>query len=223
MCNKKYHRQVPLLLFIALCIAAIIYGQEKQDDPVLDFYCNRAKAVYPTLNPFDNGAALSFLVRSYLTELKRRGREIVTDSSIVRYYFSYGYLDSQQIITSTTDELTGLDFAYPNMFDRDYYFNFFPNDTGGDAIAIGVDSDSTRGYTPVGIAVINRSHYYLLRLYLYFPGPNKYERYSKEMSFVNYGGVVFPDTIRVTFARAGIFSTQYYRRETIVDSLVVGP
>ncbi|MBU8934319.1 MAG: hypothetical protein KOO62_09960 [candidate division Zixibacteria bacterium] len=223
MCNKKRHWQVPILIFLVFCSTAVLFGQEEQADPVLDFYCSRAKAVYPTLNPSDNGAAISFVARSYLTELKRGGREILTDSSIVQYYFSFGQLDSQQVIISTTDELLEIDFSYPNLFDRDYDFYFYPNDAGGDAIAIGVDSYTTSGLSPVGMAVIDRTHYYLLRLYLYFPGPDKYERYSKEMSFINHEGVVFPDTMRVTFARAGVFSTEHYRRETIVDSLVVTP
>ena len=223
MCNKKHNWPVPIFIFIVLLSTGNLFGQEVQDDPVLDFYCSRAKAVYSTLNPLDNGATLSFVARSYLTELKRGGREILKDSSIVRYYFSFGQLDSQQVIISTDDELTKIDFSYPNLFDGDYDFYFYPNDAGGDAIAIGVDSDTARGLSPVGMAVIDRSHYYLLRLYLYYPGPDKYERYSKEISFVNHEGVVFPGTVRVTFARAGVFSTENYRRETIVDSLVLAP
>lgn len=228
MCNKNGLVIVPIIvlatmLLTAMLPAPMVSAQDESDDPVLDFYCERARAVYRTHNPFDNGATFSFRARSWVTELKQRGKEVPVDSSLVRYYYSSGNLDSQQIIMSTSDDLIGTDFSYPNLFDHEYDFSFFPNDAGGEVLAIGVDADTARGLYPVGIAVIDRNRYFLRRLYLYYPDLDRYERYSQVISFLNHGQVVFPDTVQITYAKAGVLSTGHFRLQIIVDSLVVIP
>ncbi|RKX29156.1 MAG: hypothetical protein DRP47_02480 [Candidatus Zixiibacteriota bacterium] len=221
MYNKKHYWKVIIVGFFLFGSVTCLNAQGQQSDPVVDFYRERAQSAYRTLNPFYNGATISFLAKSYLTKLARGGREILSDSSIVWYFYSYGNLDSQQVVIATSSELEKIDFSYPNLFENDYDFTFFPNDVGGEALAIGIDSDTAQNLKPTGIAVINRNQCYLLRQYLYYRDDDKYKRYSKYSSFSYCDGVVFPDTVRVTYITVGIFSAEHFRRETFVDSLIV--
>lgn len=221
MSSIRYIWKFSIVVFLLLCGAVNLYGQELQSNPILNFYCEKAQSVCQTLSPFENGATFSFLAQSYLTELAHGGKETITDSSIVRYYFSFGNVDSQKVILSTSSNLNEIDFHYPNLFEHNYDFSFFPNDIGNETLAIDIDCDTAINLQPVGIAIIDRNRYYLRQLFLYYPDNDKYKRYSKWISFGFYNGLIFPDTVRLTYSKAGIFSTEHYRLETVVDSLSV--
>ena len=222
MINNKLTHKI-LIIFILLTLYASIPAsdEKKSTDPVLDFYLQKAKAVYNSLNPDENGAAYSFIARSYQSELIRNGIIDLIDSSIVKYYFSFGNLDSHKVEISTSNKLDSLDFSYPNLFEKDYDFNFFPHDIGGENISIGIDSDTIKNLVPVGIAVIGRQKYVLRRLYLYYPDNDRYKRYSKVISLKEHEGVVFPDSLNVTFSKMGIFSAAHFRLLTVIDSFTV--
>ena len=222
MINNKLTHKI-LIIFILLTLYASIPAKDekKSTDPVLDFYLQKARAVYNSLNPDENGAAYSFIARSYQSELKRNGVIDLIDSSIVKYYFSFGNLDSHKVEISTSNKLDSLDFSYPNLFEKDYDFNFFPHDIGGKNISIGIDSDTIKNLVPVGIAVIGRQKYVLRRLYLYYPDNDRYKRYSKVISLKEHEGVAFPDSINVTFSKMGIFSAAHFRLLTVIDSFTV--
>jgi hypothetical protein len=222
MNNKKHpHKILLFIILLILYVPNIQSQEEKSTDPVLDFYLDRAKAVYKSYNPVETGAVYSFISRSYQSELKRNGIIELTDSSIVKYFFSFGNLDSHKVEISTIERLDSIDFSYPNLFEKDYDFNFFPHDIGGDNISIGIDSDTTKNLEPVGIVVIDRQNYVLRRLYLYYPDEDKYKRYSKVISFNEHEGVVFPDSINVTYSEMGIFNSAHYRLLTVIDSFSV--
>jgi hypothetical protein len=222
MINNKLTHKI-LIIFILLTLYASIPAKDekKSTDPVLDFYLQKARAAYNSLNPDENGAAYSFIARSYQSELKRNGVIDLIDSSIVKYYFSFGNLDSHKVEVSTGKGLDSIDFSYPNFFGKEYDFNFFPHDIGGGNISIGIDSDTVKNLIPVGIAVIDRQKYVLRRLYLYYPDNDRYKRYSKVISLKEHEGVVFPDSINVTFSKMGIFSAAHFRLLTVVDSFTV--
>ncbi len=222
MINNKYTYKILIIsLFLMLYVSSPLSQEEKSSDPVLDYYVQRAKAVYNSCNPDETGATYSFVARSYLNEFMRNGKIVLTDSSIVKYFFSFGNLDSHKVEISTSGKLDSLDFSYPNLFAEDYDFNFYPHDIGGDNISIGIDSDTTKNLVPVGIAVMNRKNYIMRRLYLYYPDNDRYERFSKVISLNKHEGVVFPDSINVTFTHAGIFSSEHYRLITVIDSFSV--
>ena len=222
MINNNYTKKILIIFTLLLLYVTIVSGQEeKSTDSVLDFYLKRAKSVYNSRNFVKIGAVYSFVARTYQSEFTRNGILDLKDSSIVNYYYSFGELDSQTVVVSTNDKLDSLDFSYPNVFEKDYEFNFFPHDIGGDNISIGIDSDKTRNLSPVGIAVINRKNYILNKLYLYYPGKNKYKQYSKVISLKEFEGIIFPDSIDNTFAKMGIFSSNHFRRLTVIDSFTV--
>lgn len=222
MNNNKITHKIPIIFIILLLFASSLLSQEETStDPVLDYYIQRAKAVYNSCNPDETGAKYSFIARSYQSELKRNGIIDLTDSSIVKYFFSFGNLDSHKVEISTNGKLDSLGFSYPNLFEKDYEFNFYPHDIGGDKISIGIESDTTKNLQPVGIAVIDRNNYVLRCLYLYYPNKDRYKKYSKVISFIEHEGIVFPDSINTTFLKAGIFSTNHFRLFTVIDSFTV--
>ncbi len=198
-----------------------VMAQDDGEDPVLDFYRERAAGQTESRNPMTAGLTFDIALHSYRYKLHKSGREELTDSASFINYYSFGNLDSQTVAYSTNKDLLTPDLTYPNVFEGDYQFNFYPNDTGGEALAIGFESDSANTTLPLGMAVIDRTRYYLLRLYLYYPSSDKYERYSRELVFEDYEGYNVPDTIVTTFALAGIFSVDYYRTETTTDSISI--
>jgi hypothetical protein len=107
------------------------------------------------------------------------------------------------------------------VFDQDYQFSFYPNDTGGKYLAIGFDTDSAGDPRPVGLAIIDRYEYSLHRLYLFYPHQAGYKRLSRTLHFVKHEGYIFPDSILELAARAGIFSTDHYRLETVISNIKI--
>jgi len=195
--------------------------QDEIEDPVLQFYRQRAAGQIESRNPLTAGLTYRLDIRSLRYKLHRGGGEELTDSAAFTNFYSFGNLDSQTVAYSTNEDLTEADLSYPNVFAETYQFNFYPNDTGDSALAIGFESDSANTTAPLGLAVIDRTRYFLRHLYLYYPSSAAYERYSRELSFEEVDGYTIPDTLLTTIALAGIFSVDYYRTETYVDSVLI--
>jgi hypothetical protein len=185
-----------------LFLPALTIGDTESDDPVLNFYIDRARATAESRNPIERGTVFSF------------------GST---YYYSFGERDSLTTDTSVSSREYEVDIFYPNVFDHDYIYNFYPNDTGGADLAIGFDTDSMVQDEPVGIAIIDRSRYFLKWLYLYYSDRKGYKRYSHSLRFSEQDGFVFPDSIWSVAAKVGLFSTDYYRLETGISNLVIEP
>lgn len=212
-----------IILVLLLLLAGLPWvatrAQEEERDQILEFYRERAAGQVRSRNPQEAGLQYALRMRAYLSQLGRGGKAVLTDSSAFTRYFSFGELDSQVVHWSTSERLDQIDLTYPNIFAEDYTFRFYPNDTGGEALAIGFESDTTRNLSPVGLAVIDRTHYWIRRLYLHYPARKAAERQSRTFSFTERHGYMFPDTVTSTFARAGIFSTDYYRIDAYIDSV----
>lgn len=202
-------------------VVSMLSAQEPTQDPVLAFYASRAASVFESRDPIGAGASFSFLVRTYYKEVDKDRGAILTDSSEVSYYYSFGQLDSTQVHLSTKDDLEQLLTSPPNVFKSDYEFNFFPNDTGGEQIAIGFDADVTSDSLPVGLAMIERDRYLLKWLYLCFPAQPDLEKYSRSYRMIEHEGLVFPDSIWIVAARMGVFSLEHYRIETSIRDIVI--
>lgn len=206
-----------------LFLPALTIGDMESDDPVLNFYIDRARATAESRNPIERGTVFSFDAVTYYKRIGRGGKVDLVDSTRSTYYYSFGERDSLTTDTSVSSREYEVDIFYPNVFDHDYIYNFYPNDTGGADLAIGFDTDSMVQDEPVGIAIIDRSRYFLKWLYLYYSDRKGYKRYSHSLRFSEQDGFVFPDSIWSVAAKVGLFSTDYYRLETGISNLVIEP
>jgi len=140
-----------------LFLPALTIGDTESDDPVLNFYIDRARATAESRNPIERGTVFSFDAVTYYKRIGRGGKVDLVDSTWSTYYYSFGERDSLTTDTSVSSREYEVDIFYPNVFDHDYIYNFYPNDTGGADLAIGFDTDSMVQDEPVGIAIIDRS------------------------------------------------------------------
>lgn len=223
-------RTATIILLAILSNAAIALGGStladtvsQPVDPVLEYYCQKSAGAFNAANPLVAGLKFSLRVTSVHQSLSRRGKVTNADTTVASLFFSFGKLDSQTV------EISGRDVDYdsilvvPDIFKGDYIFNFFPNDTGGTDMAIGFDSGSLTDAPPDGIAVIDRNRFILRHLYLYYPSPKGFRRYTKRLKFIDVNGFVFPESTIVNASENGVIFTEYFRQITTIDQIFVIP
>jgi len=210
---------VLLILAVVLPLRSVV--DDRQADPIVQFYCAQARSVCAEHRPDEQALTYSLTATRYRMKVGGRGAVTDVDTVVGDFYFSSGTLDSQKTAVSTSKKLADIDFSYPNVFDQDYQFSFYPNDTGGRYLAIGFDTDSTDDPRPVGLAIIDRYEYSLHRLYLFYPHKEGYKRFSRTLHFTDHEGYIFTDSVLEVTARAGIFSTDHYRLETVVSNIKI--
>jgi hypothetical protein len=190
------------------------------NDPVLDFYTTQADRIHRAANPDQSGWKYSFTAQSQYKYINNRGGGIVRiDSSIIDFYYTNGKLDSQIVQLDGGKKFDQLNLSYPNIFSGEYSYYFFPNDTGG-SLAIGFETATAEDSLPTGFALINRKTYNLSRLYMWYPRQENHKRYSRCFRFTTVNNLVFPDSIWVVGAHAGIFSSEHYRLETSITNIL---
>ncbi len=207
---------ITIVLLIAGLYSVAVPEDTDDTDPVLKFYTERAKSVSDSRNPIESGLNFSFQTRSYYKKVNKKGVIVKTDSSFTTQFYSYGNLDSLIWDSVNSSKEVEIDWNYPNIFNTEYEYNFYPNDTGGTFLAIGFDIDTTVAEIPVGLAIIDRNHYFMHWLFLHFPHDKLHDRYSKSFRFTDYSGIVMPDSIWVVGAKSTTLSTEYYRIETSI-------
>ena len=217
---------IPLCRRILTCVMllAILAATAISDsavDPVVEYHCRRAASIFNAHDPNQRGAAFALDFRSYLRRLDDHGNQIHTDSAEGRWYFGFGQLDSQTVKYATDKRLRQPINYPPNVFEHQYEFFCFPNDTGGAQLAVGFDSDSLDLTSPVGLALIDRESHKLGQLYLYYPKKDGYRKYSEFYRMTTVEGLVFPDSTVVAWAKPGIIAFEYYRRETIISKVTI--
>ncbi|MDF1544263.1 MAG: hypothetical protein P1R58_04075 [bacterium] len=195
-----------------MIIGWAVAGQS--DDDVLDFYCERAKAVADSRDPLEHGLSFAIKARSYYKRIGGEGQVTGMDSSMVELFYSFGQLDSMKLDSTYSDREIELDLELPKPFARDYNYSFYPNDTGGADLAIGFDRDTGQSEEPVGLAIIDRTQYYYKWLYLHYPKKENYRRYSRSYRFILQDGYIFPDSIWVVATRRRLLSSESFRIET---------
>lgn len=214
-------RLLPLFVLAILVVGADT--SPAQDDPILEHYSSRAASIFDTRNPWSTGAVFSFEARTLRKDYADESY-IVTDSVISRHWYSFGQLDSQMVVRASDDGLLDrVDFTYPNVFEGEYQFHFFPNDTGGEDLSLGFDVVAEGVTAPAGLAVIDRDYYFLRRLYLYYPDREDYRKYSRSFRFIEEKGMVVPDSIWVVASRFGLISDEYFRLEVDIYDIRVEP
>lgn len=215
---KKISLNLFVIIFTLLFISALA---QEESDPILEFYSKRAKEVYQARQPDDNGLAYSYLVKTYYKPLDKGSNPLLIDSSITRYYYSFGQLDSTVRLNKPEHFSDKPDLSVTNIFSGDYNFYFYPNDTGGANLAIGFDSYDFDPTIPIGFAVIDRERYFLKWLYLYNVADRKDKRTSRWLRFVEHEGYIFPDSVWELKVNLGVFSTDYYRLETGISDIQI--
>ncbi|MFQ5500268.1 MAG: hypothetical protein ACE5FH_11420 [Candidatus Zixiibacteriota bacterium] len=194
---------------------------DEEVDPVLDFYCKRARAVFKSTDPVERGIAFSILAHTVHKTIGNGGRSVAVDSATTRYFFSFGEPDSLVTQGSVGGGQLKPSLWPPNVFEGDYAFNFFPNDTGGSDLSIGFDTRSYEDSLPVGIAIIDRERCFLKQLYLYYPFVSGHRRFTRSFRFVQKDGFTFPDSIWVVGSKQGVFGADHYRIETGISEIEV--
>ncbi len=200
------------LLSFLIILGVVVYVTAADD--ILNFYVGKAKSSFETRNPIENGAKYSYRVKSYFKKVIKDGQTKLVDSVETDFYYSFGELDSTRVIVKPKSYSDQVNLNFKNIFEQDYYFYFYPNDTGGTDLSIGFDTydfDETR---PVGFAVIDRSRHFLKWLYLYHINDRKDKRNSRWLRFRLHEGFIFPDSVWELKAIRGVLSTDYYRIET---------
>ena len=220
MMSTKTRRTIAWTTAICCIIMTCSLRGQSQED-VLDFYCNRARAIGDTRDPIRHGLDFSVNTKTYYKRIGGRGEVTQLDSALIEYFYSFGQLDSLKRDSSSTAGDFEFDLSYPNIFEQAYQFSFFPNDTGGEDLAIGFDADTSLQDQPVGLAIINRGGYFLHWLYLHYPYRENYRHYSRSYRFHMQDGFLFPDSIWVVASVDRILSREEFRIETGITKIKV--
>ncbi len=209
------------ILFSLWFVASLAILATAAADPILSFYWTRAHSVFAAANPMSAGTHYSFVARTYDKRFHDRGGFTLSDSVIVRYFFSFGTLDSSHTVAGNPRKFPTVDLSIPDLFDSSYVLNSFPNDTGGPLLPIGFDSDLPNDPRPVGLAELDRSRYVPRWLYLYYPSKSGYRRYTRSFRFIEHQGLLFADSIWEVSTRDGLLFTTNRRLETGITDITV--
>lgn len=201
---------------VVFWLLGLFYKANAQNNPdqILSFYTERAAATFKSRNPIEAGISFGMRGKTYFRIYDDTMIPRINDSLISDYFYSFGHLDSVIQVVKSTHKQDSLDFSYPNIFNGDYIYNFYPNDTGGKELAIGFDSKDYNTKIPVGLAIIDRNRYFLLWLHLHYISERRDERRSKSFRFTEFEGYIFPDSVWEIKARRGVLTTEFYRIET---------
>ena len=209
------------IMFALTAIALItpVDSKAQQQADVLKFYVSRAQATFDSRDPLARAVKYTFIAKTVEWKLNRDGVVQSTDSVVNRFYYSFGELDSSVTVQPAKHAINDIDLSIPNIFNDDYVYSFFPNDTGGARLSLGFDSRSAESPLPTGIVVIDRTLYYVRALFMVYPMKKGYDRYSRIVETSLEDGYVFPKEITVTAGKRGILFTDYYRRKTTISDL----
>ncbi|MDD5425889.1 MAG: hypothetical protein PHN52_05345 [candidate division Zixibacteria bacterium] len=213
------------VILITICqiliIDPVLLFSEPADNPVADYYWDRARSVRKSRDPVETGTSYSFVATSFYKKVDRRGQVVDVDTLSSEYFFSWGNLDSSRTLFGDPDRFRTLDLNVPDIFKFDYYHYFFSNDTGGADLAIGFDTRVASDPGPVGLIIIDRNRFLLRWMYLFYPFKEKYKRFSRSFRFVEIEGYLFPDSIWEVGSKRGIFFSDDYRLETGIDNFKI--
>ncbi len=222
MSTKNHYRTMSAIVVFVLAALVVASAQDDSDD-VLMYYTDNARRSIEGRNPLAVGTVYVLRTMSYYKYVGQRGIINRTDSAEIDFYYSWGQLDSQKTVSGDPDRFEGVTLDWPNVFDEPYHFNLFPNDTGGEELGIGFDTDSLGDPLPVGLAIVDRTQFYPRWLYLFYQTMDGHTRYSRSLRFVEREGLVFVDSVWIVGSRESVFSSEHYRLETGVTEITIQP
>jgi hypothetical protein len=209
-----------LVTFVAVVVTPqLVVGQSQSS--IIEYYWQRAGAVLTSHHPDTAGVTYVLRATTFYRHVNKKGVIISTDTTVANWYYSWGKLDSMTTVGKPGVPTKKINLSYPNIFDTEYKINSFPNDNGDIALAIGFDNDSAVKTNPTGLVIINRNTYVPQWLYLYYPNVRGYKHFSRSFRFREQENFVFPDSVWEVGAIAGIFTHEYYRIETGIDSISI--
>jgi len=202
---------------VSILLSAFCSTGADNSDPVLKFYIHQADSTFKDSDIAKCEQKFSFMAYTYYKSIGRKGLVARIDSVVSRYFCNGAKFDSSQILVKPQRKVPEIIFEFPNVFANHFSHNFYPNDVGGEKVAIGFDTDTSMTTMPEGIAVVDRANYRLRELYLYYPNQKGYKRLTRSFRFAEYDGFIFPDSIWEVGAKQGVFSTEYYCLETKIE------
>ena len=114
MSTLKMKIRITIVLFIVGLMVLTVTAQEETDE-ILDYYQKQANNVFNGRNPIISGVQFSFEATTYREVYDNDYNTVIADSTVARYFYSFGELDS--IITKVPSEkkIDSVDISYPNV------------------------------------------------------------------------------------------------------------
>jgi len=206
---------------VLMCVTLSLVAADDAENPILDFYVQRAEHAFTSRNPAETGVSYSFQAKFYRKVIEKGGVTGSVDSAVIDYFYSWGKLDSLRPVSGDFERFKDTDLDYPDVFKMDYIYNLYPNDTGGQELAIGFDTRTAEDTLPTGLVIIDRELYYPMWLYLSYPNKVGYKRFTRSFRFTEVEGMTFADSVWEVGAKAGVFFSEYYRIETGITDITV--
>ncbi len=222
MKEQLVSKLVPVIVFMAVVLALPLdLAAEDEVDPVLEYYWEKAGETAIRLDPTEYNISYSYTATTLFHDVDGHGEKVKTDSLLTDFFYTGRQLDSAKVRSGEEKLLKKLSLAVPRLFEDFYYLNFFPNDTGGEELAIGLITDSTAVAQPDGLVVIDRKNYHLRKLYLYYPDVPGHLRQTRSYRFTLEQGFVFPDSVWEVGVVEAVFGLENYRIETGITNIQV--
>ena len=207
---------------LILCFATqLVVASDELSPDVLEYYLKKARNAVKTRNPANAGTIYSYMATSLYKYTNSHGVVGQVDTISIKYFYSWGKLDSTEIVEGDPEIFEDLVPEYEDILDQDYLFNAFPNDTGGIDLAIGFDTPNDSLPYPVGLLIINRINFTPRWLYLSYPEKQGYTKFSKAWRFTEREGLVFPDSVWIVASKGGVLGADHFRIETGVTDLII--
>lgn len=213
-------RGVVTAFLLTIVAQTVVRSQEASDD-VLDYYLKNVKRAIKTRSPVNNGTSYYYTSTTLYKYTNSHGKVGRVDTISVKFFHSWGKFDSAVVIKGDSSLLESMVPEYDDIFNQEYLFQTFPNDTGGIDFAIGFDTPNNSLPQPVGLLIINRDNFTPRWLYLFYPKKSGYKRFSKAWRFTELEGLIFPDSVWIVAAKEGVFGTDNYRIETGISDLTI--
>ncbi|UCC44511.1 MAG: hypothetical protein JSU65_00880 [Candidatus Zixiibacteriota bacterium] len=207
------------LVLLALIAQPRVMAEDEQD-PVLDYYWQKAGREFRRMDPVTTEIEYRLVARTFYKDIDSDGEVVRVDTAMVEYFYSGGERDSLRVISGDNSRFKDIDLSVQNVFAIGYHLYAYPNDTGGAVLPIGLDTDSG-SVDPDGFVIIDRDNGRLQWLYLYYPKGSGHRRVSRCFRMSEVDGYLFPDSVWEVGAIERVFVLDHYRVETAITEVEI--
>jgi hypothetical protein len=183
---------------------------------IIDYYWVSSAEVWQTNQQAVSDRLVSCKISAVFEELSRGGLVKSADTSVARYFFTKGNIDSVVYQSGKRELSVDIDLRTPDIFDSSYRRFFFPNDTGAGDLAIGFETELLADPRPTGILTIDRDSYAAQRLHTSWPHKEGFRRFGRSFHFVQNNGLTLPDTIVELAVIERLLADDDYRLEITI-------